>query len=307
MKKFLTIVFMGLSVYSFICLFHAVAYAQQHTGITVHPSSIQLDLATDKPQAVLTYINNTTEPVTLLFSTADVTDSGDSYSVSYLPQKDARNFTYGLSSWVSFSNDTLLLEPGEKGTETVFIDARQLTPGGHYGSILAQVQSTNSSAQVAIKSTLATLIFVRAHTGKEYEKGSISTFVPEQDFFDFPKNFLLRFTNSGDTYVTPYGSVIISDMWGNFVGKGVLNTGSLFVLPESLRRMEIPTQTFGGILWPGMYHATLSMHFGQTNQKLTSTTTFFSFGSLPILQILVVLLMLINAYLFLRKKHKSTQ
>src|SRR5579872_2084138 len=115
------------------------------------------------------------------------------------------------------------------------------------------------------------------------------------------KTFLIRFTNSGDTYLTPYGRVLVYGMWGNVVGQGILNSGSLFVLPESLRRMEIPMQARNSILLPGIYHATLMMHFGKTNQQLSSTTTFFSLGTLPVIWIVLFLCVIGIVYIYVRK------
>ncbi len=292
-------------VYLFIGLFLSRAYAQT-SGITVIPSIVQLDLATDKPKATIAYSNHTSQPVTLAFSTSNITGFEDSYSVTLLQPKNAQNYQYGLSSWIEFSNKSLVLDPGSTDSITIFIDKDKLSPGGHYGSVLAQIQQQNPSRSVTIKSVLATLVFVRTHTGKEYEKGSITTLAPEQNFWDFPQNFALRFTNSGDTYLIPYGRLNMYDIWGNAVGKGILNEGSLMILPQTLRRYEIPSQLFGSIVWPGIYHATLIMQFGKTNQTLTASTAFFSFGTLPILQIFLIILT-IFFIIYIRSRHSATK
>lgn len=293
-------------LYAFTESFLSPVYAQTN-GIEVSPSSVQLDFATDRPQTTLLYTNHTNQTVLLTFSASDVTELEDSYRVTFLEQKNAQNYKYGLSSWITFSNSSLLLNPGEKGSITIFIDKDKLSTGGHYGSILAHIQQAPGQGNVTINSVLATLIFVRTHTGKEYEKGQITTFAPEQNFFDFPQNLLLRFTNNGDTYVVPYGRALVYDMFGNTVAQGIVNTGSLLVLPESLRRLEIPLQPSTKILLPGMYHATISMHFGKTNQQLSSTVSFFSFGTLPVIQVLLgIILIAVAAYFFRRKQESHT-
>lgn len=293
------IVFVLLLMLPFICFSTVTKAHAQTTGITVHPSIVQLDLANDQPQTTLTYTNNTSQSILLTFSTSDVTELNDNYQLSFLDKKDAHNFKYGLSSWISFDSSSLLLNPHATGKLTVFITKDELSPGGHYGSILAEVQQANGSGNVSLKTIIATLIFVRANTGKEYEKANITTFAPEQTFFNFPQNFLLRFTNSGDTFLIPYGKVDIYDAFGQLIGRGTLNTGSLIVLPETLRRLEIPVSHFGGIVWPGMYHANLSLHFGKMNQQLTATTTFFTFGSFPI--IFIGILLIITTLLIVKK------
>ena len=298
MKKFLSAAFLAIVI---LLGMPVTKTRAQTTGITVHPSIVTLDMAVDQPQTTLSYTNNTSQTVLLNFSSSDVTELNENYQLSFLDKKDARNFKFGLSSWLDFSSSYLLLSPHTTEDLTIFIHKDELSPGGHYGSVLAEVQEPNSSGNVSLKTVIATLIFVRASTGKEYEKGNITTFAPEQTFFSFPTNFLLRFTNTGDTFLTPYGQVMLYDSFGQHIGKGILNTGSLIVLPESLRRLEIPINTFGNIVWPGIYHANLSMHFGKTNQPLHASTTFFTFGSLPAQLILGTILVVIVIGVIMKK------
>jgi hypothetical protein len=292
------------------CLFlplSKVAYAQQPKGITVVPSIAHIDLATDPPQYELTYINNTTADITLNLSVQDFTELEDSYKLDFLSPQDAANYKYSLSSWISFENPQLQLSPGEKKSVKVFIDKTRITKGGHYASILAEIGGNANGKDINIRGILSSLLFVRASTGQEIEDARISDFVPLRDGIDYPDTYMLRFENNGNVYVTPYGLIQVYDPLGNLVGKGVLNENSLDALPESIRRYDTNVTNYQPVLLPGFYTAKIQIHYGKSNQKLSTTVRFFSQGrfNFPKIVLGVVIILLIGLYLRKRRKQKS--
>src|ERR1035437_4872725 len=146
---------------------HAQTKAQEQKGITVSPSIAHIDLATDPAEYTLTYTNTTGTDINLLLSVQDLSEFEGTYQINFLNQKDAANYKYSLSSWISFENKNIELNPGEKKTVKVFIDKNRITKGGHYASILAQIQQPQSKTVINILPTLSSLLFVRASTGKE--------------------------------------------------------------------------------------------------------------------------------------------
>jgi hypothetical protein len=274
----------------------------QTTGITVTPSIAHLDLATDAPEYELTYANNTKSEINLVLSVQDFTELEDSYKIDFLTGKDSANYKYSLSSWISFENKNLDLAPGEKKSVKVFIDKNRITKGGHYASILAEIQAPENQQQVNIKAVLSSLLFVRASTGKEIEEGKIDTFEPLRDGIDYPDTYILRFKNSGNVHVIPYGLIQVFDPLGNLVTKGALNDNSLDALPESIRRYDTNVTTYQKILLPGIYTAKIDLHFGKTNQKLSMTIKFFSQGMFNFIKIGLALVIILLVLLYLRKR-----
>ena len=179
LKKLLICLFAYLLIFVFVA--HSVK-AQDKGGITVSPSVAHIDLATDPAEYQLTYINNTNTEINLLLSVADFTELEDSYKINFLDGKDAANYKYSLSSWISFENKTIQLSPNEKKSVKIFIDKERITKGGHYASILAEIVQPEIKNQVNIKAILSSLLFVRASTGKEIETGKISSFKPLKDW-----------------------------------------------------------------------------------------------------------------------------
>lgn len=279
-------IFAYFVAYLLICLFAYFtvrpAFAAGNNLISVTPQIVHLDLISDPPEAEYLYVNNTSYPVELSFSMQDIKELSESGIPGFVDQKDAANYKYGLSSWVTFDKQDLILNPGEKGTIKVLIDKAKLTQGGHYASILAEVKQKDEGKAVKIKAVLASLLFVRASTGYEREEAKISYFGVLQDFWQFPEKFLMRFQNTGNVDLIPYGTLEINDMYGKQASRGIVNEGSLITLPESIRRYDIPVHKLVDFLPLGFYKATLSVHFGNSNQTAISTTSFFSEGDVDL-------------------------
>ncbi len=293
--------------FAFLLLNFSSAQAQTpQKGITVSPSIAHLDLATDPAEYELSYVNNTTSEITLLLSVQDFTELEESYKFSFLEGKDAKNYKYSLSSWISFENRTIQLSKGEKKSVKIFIDSQRITKGGHYASILAEIVQPETKEQVNVKAILSSLLFVRASTGQEIEEGKISSFKPLRDGIEYSDAYILRFENSGNVHVIPYGLIQVFDPLGNLAAKGILNEGSLDALPESIRRYDTKVTTYQKVLVPGIYTAKINIHFGKTNQKLTTTVRFFSQGMFNFVKIGLGLVLIIILILFLRhqKKHR---
>lgn len=296
-----------LSVFLFLFspITHKSLADTQKSAITVAPSIIRLDLQSDKPQSTLIYTNNTKQNIELSFSASDFKELEEGYKVSYLESKDAKNYKYALSFWIDFDKKNLSLGPGQKGEVTVLINNKALTPGGHYGTILAEITEKNpTSDNVAIQGILSSLLFVRTNTGREIERAKIQSFEPIRSLWNFPEKYSFWFQNSGDTDLTPYGLVQIKDPFGRTVAQGIINDGSLITLPESIRRYDIPLIKKAGFLIPGIYQTELNIHFGKTNQKIKTRSIFFSQGSLPIIPILVIAI-IAGIWLYRKKKSKE--
>ena len=266
---------------------------------------MHIDLSKDPAEYELTYINNATYPVSLTLSVQDFSQLNDTYQIEYLSAKDAANYKYSLSSWISFENSNLELGPGEQKTVKVFIDKDRITKGGHYAAILAEIGSPDNKQGSNVRAILASLLFVRANTGHEVEDGKVVTFEPSRDWFDFPDSFIVRFQNNGNVYVVPYGLVQIYDPLGNPVAQGMFNISSLDALPESIRRYDISIEPVQKVLLPGFYTARVNLHYGNSDKKTSAMVKFFSQGSFDFVKIGVGLVIAVLIALYLRKKLKQ--
>ena len=295
-------IFIGLALFF---IFSSYSFAQKVQGITVVPSIAHLDLATDLPEYEITYINNTKNDINLLLRVQDFTALEDSYKMSFLEGKDALNYKYSLSSWISFENKNIQLSPNEKKSVKIFIDKNRITKGGHYASILAEISQENQKNKINVKGILSSLLFVRASTGQETEEGKIVSLKPFTTGIEFPDSFSLRFQNSGNVFLIPYGLIQVYDPLGNLAAKGTFNENSLDALPESIRTYNTPVTSYQKILLPGIYTAKVDLHFGKTNQKTSLTIKFFSQGMFDFVKIGFIILVLLVILIYYKKRQNA--
>jgi hypothetical protein len=273
------------------------------SGISVSPSIIELDLQTQAPVATLTYTNNTREAVGISLSAQNFIGLSDTGQINYAGNT-LENYRYGLSAWIQLDTNAITLMPGESKTVQISIEKEALPQGTHFASILAAVQVRNTAKSVTIQPVLSSLLFVRADSLYNREEANIISFDPDRLFPYFPSDFTLRINNSGNIALTPYGLVMVKDIFGRTVARGVVNTGSLIALPESIRRFDIPVSVLTGYLLPGFYSADLTVEYGLGNRLLVQTVTFFSQGSIDWVKICAGLLALLLIY-YVYKKWKQ--
>jgi uncharacterized membrane protein len=273
----------------------------QQKAISVTPSILMLDLSLDEPEAEITYRNDTDFPVTLHFSAQDFTELSEGWKVNFIPEQDAKNYRYSLATWLRFGTEEITLEPGEEKAVKIFVNSRNLTPGGHYASVLAEMRQDTTSEQVQIKGILSTLVFVRTNTGKEIEDAAISEFKAISGLLAFPNKALFRLRNSGNVQLTPYGRVEIKDMRGKIVAYGIVNEDSLMTLPESIRRYDVALVKSQRFILPGIYTAELKTHVGKSKKELVAKTQFFTQGSVNIVGIGILVLVILGSYYAVRR------
>ncbi len=263
-------------------------------SVSVTPSIRQLDLKEDQPEYTISYKNNTAETVELNFNPTDFSELEDGWKIKFLEPKDANQYKYSLSSWIELNRKSLILEPGEKADLEVKVLADRLSPGGHYGSILAQI-STNDrqNKQISLKGTISSLLFVRTNTGREILSAEVFSLISKSNWWNFPELFSLKIRNTGNTQLSPFGNLTVTDPFNKIVAKSILNEGSYIILPETIRGFDLKLAPKTAFLWPGIYRVELSYHLGSDPNPKIYNSTFFSLGNLGPVLLGAILLILI--------------
>lgn len=269
--------------------------------ITVMPQLTQIDLNTDSPTAKIQYTNNTGTTIELALSVENVTELEDRNPVGILDPKDSQNYKYSLSSWVDLSTQTLILNPGESKEITVNVNKEKLSPGGHYGSILAEIEELSDNKKIKVTGVLASLLFVRASTGNEIEEAKLPFFGLSEGSISFPDAFIMRFQNTGNVDLTPYGLLEIKDLKGKTVAKGIVNEDSLITLPEAIRTYTIPVNLLQKIILPGKYTALLSIHYGKSHKTIASHMSFWTLGTFSLSDFAAFFVVFAGAFLIVKK------
>ena len=299
-----------LFAYLLLCLFAylyfaPVILAEGTNLVTVSPQLVQLDLSSDPSEAQYSYTNDTDQTIELALTIQDVKELEDRGIPGLLDPNESKSYKYGLSSWATFSNNDLVIAPGETKTVTVYIDKDRLTIGGHYASVLAEIRQIDTKKTVKLRAILASHLFVRTGTGNEREEAKIVGFDALSEWLQFPSGFQFRLHNLGNVDVTPYGLITIFDSFGHKVTQSAVNEDSLITLPDSIRKYTVPISSKHQNLIPGIYKAHIAIHYGKKNLKQKKEVTFFTLGSLNGAGIGAIILIIITFIVMIKLKKKQ--
>ncbi len=152
---------------------------------------------------------------------------------------------YTLKDNISFPDNTFTLKLGERAQIPVSITMPEdAEPGGYYGSVLVTTiqddgEKNDGSASSPIVARIGTLFFITVPGN--FEKGGavvdFSTIPKKSLFTSGPLNLGILFENTGSLHLNPYGSVTVTNLFGEEVG--FLEVEPWFVLPKSLRLREM--------------------------------------------------------------------
>lgn len=193
---------------------------------------------------------------------------------------------YSLKNWISLSKDFSI-----KSKETKTIDfpikvPKDAEPGGHYAVIRFTGSAVaDDGSNVALSASIGSLVMLKV-SGETKEKASIASFYAahgnfaQSSFFETPPvSFVERLKNEGNVHVKPTGTVQVKDMFGNVVSTMRVNgdpsdtkNQPRSVLPQSIRRFD---QTLKDKPMLGKYTATVSVTYGESQQKLEQTIEFW--------------------------------
>lgn len=238
--------------------------------------------------------NKSADSLNIKVRVEDFTATGETGQVALI-EKGPQS----LTSWATLSPETFSLKPGEEKEVAAKINIPKEAAGGHYGSFVFSIGGGGQAAPgtASVAQELASLFLIRI-SGPVNEKLSISEFSAPA-FLEFgPVPFSLKFTNSGNVHVKPFGLINITDVFGRVV-KDVVVRGETNIFPGGSR---VVTVSFDEKWLFGPYKAQAVLNFGSKNESLLATTTFFVF---PVRLAAAALLVLFVLYISRRRLGKA--
>lgn len=221
---------------------------------------------------------------------------------------DVANTAYSLRQWIASPPPFKI---GAHETRTVDFPITippNAEPGGHY-AVIRFTGSTPAMEEsgVALTASIGSLVLLQV-SGQTSEKASVAEFfsaksskggqLESQSFFQTgPLTFVERIRNDGNVHLKPTGTIEVKNMLGRTVQTLRVNgdptdpnNAPRSILPESIRRFEQPLPKKWLI---GRYSATIKLSYGQGQQPLEQTITFWVIPFQLLIIGLVVLLLVI--------------
>ena len=250
----------------------AQAQTAPQTGLAVSPPTFELSANPgDTLKNSIRVDNLTDEPLELTAIKRNFTAMGEEGGIDLSEQEG----NYSLANWIEVTPSTFTLPARESKVFDYTIKVPAMAePGSRFGSIMFKTAAKplNDQNGVAVAQEIGALVFVKV-AGEVKEKASIVDFAPQFNINENgPVGFDIRIKNDGNVQFKPTGTITISNFFGQKVATIPINAEN--VLPEATRKMGASWDNF----WLfGKYEATVSIVYGNDNQILTATTTFWGF------------------------------
>lgn len=224
----------------------------------------------------------------------------------------------GLPSWIALGENALSLAPGESKKVSLKISVPAEVAGGSYYAAVFWGTSPpeNVSSGAAVGARLGCLIFLNVD-GAVVQNLEIKNFrTAEKINISLPAIFETTIKNSGNTYLSPKGEIVIKTWTGGQVASLPWNEAGLRVLPGAERTIQTNWGEHG--MWPelklgiwGLYRASIHISYGIPAREIGEMASFWilPWPSLGIFLSAAVLIILIIRFVLQRynrwiiKKH----
>lgn len=216
-----------------------VMSGKQAYALTLSPT--RLDVSGDPGQTLagqLEVYNEQDREMTFYVSAQNFEAQGETGSPYFLPETDK-----GLASWINTA-DSIVVGPKERIKFPYEISIPQDTEaGGYFAAIFFATTPTTpeEGGQVTIGSKVGTLVFLNVSGDAPEGAGIIEFGAKDGKVFSYlPVTLFYRFSNDGARKVMPLGAIEVKNMLGNKTANLDANVSQGNVLPNSVRRFEIP-------------------------------------------------------------------
>jgi len=304
MKKISIFTITLILISAFCFLSPSKTSAQTGEGLTVSPPIQEIKLDPGKSYNETIKLNNPTQNIVTVYPVArNFTSSGETgVPAIENPNQDA---TYGLATWITFSQSKLALTPQQEIEFTYTITVPQnAEPGGHYASVLftsIPPSPDKNSTQVSLNSMVGSLILGTV-SGNIIEKGNVVEFDSGSHFYlKPPVNITLRIGNNGNVHFAPQGEIKINN-FGKNVSVQDINPQKGNILPNSIRNFQ--NLKYSGKWYSfGKFDVMLAASYGINNQQLSGIYSFYiiPWWFIAIIAVIIILIILI----IWRKKSKK--
>lgn len=283
----------------------STAYAQS-VSIGVSPPLLRIKA---NPQAEVTapiaVINNSDKKlildVTLKAFQGSPKNNG---TVSFYPSQEVPKDQADFLHTVSIEEDespvkSITLYPKESKKLALTFTAPRSTHDYYFSVVFSNHVSTEKVDDTVsrISSGVATNVLVSIGEAQD-SQGIITEFKAPGVTFNGPTPLNLTVINTGDSYTTVSGNILIYDIFGNKAGQIPLRTTT--ILANETRRMspELPQPGTDGIQWDekfllGVYTARAVVSFDKTNSE-TTTTHFIGIPLILLLGVSIILIVILG-------------
>lgn len=276
-----------LCVLAYPALTHAAVNSTKTTGtgnsLKISPLRTDLTLKPGQSRAVPIYIENLeAKPVALKPIENDfIAGKNELGEPAIILDEDEFAPTHSLKRFME-PLGVITVQPGERKEVKVTITVPQTAAaGGYFGALRFAPVSITGVESVNVSGSVASLIVLTV-PGNLTESLQLREFSLLQDGkavsrLSSPKDVsvLLRMENKGNVQLAPYGNISVTKSGQStpIYSANINDTKPAgLVLPDSIRRFEIPVQKLGTF---GKYTVHVVLGYGSSNETIELTKSFW--------------------------------
>jgi hypothetical protein len=303
LKSFRQLLLLGLTTVFTLSVLTSLAAAQSNSpgsGLSISPLHNQLTLDPGQSTTIKLNIKNITQNQVLAKSYInDFTADNDSGKPVIITDPN-KQLPTSIKKFVKVSDVPLAV--GEKKEVTIPINIPSgATPGAYYGVVRYQAIPAGANApgagQVSLSASVGALVLiqVKGNLTEKAQLGALRVYSGNKSgtfFFQKPEEIGVQVNNLGNSFVQPFGKVVITNSSGKQIYSYELNNVNprANVLPGSRRTFKDPLKNVNK---PGRYKVTASISFGNGSNVLVSQKTFWYLTGWMVALVLLVLAALI--------------
>ena len=284
--------------------------------VTLSPTSKEIVLSSGLlvAKSEVTIANNTSQNLVADLQLVDLGSLDQSFGLSF-SEGGLSSTQYPLAKWMSLpAGNKVSIAPGQKVNVALNIDNKEdLSPGGHYGAVIASFVSGNSGLdnnKVALNQQLVSYFFVKKLGGEKYGL-ELKSFTADKNN-GLPSTVSLKFASTGNVHVVPRGFIRVTDDKNREVAKGIINPESTLILPSVEREFKTTITAVDQSLLKGNGRYKITAYYrhdDQTNFDTASIevgkrsyTKIILIFTLIIAGLAIILFMLRKKKIFVRRK-----
>jgi hypothetical protein len=276
--------------------------------MAISPFYQNVSIAQNQSSALynLTLSNTGSVAQTFKLTTQDFGSLNQSAGVAFLNSSSSYAKQYGLAAWMQLDQNVVTIPGGSSVQVTVKINnSSSLTPGGHYGAVLATAQSAPvdkpTQPRVGVLAVLSSLILLVKGGGPPPNLDLKSQTVYGRGL-GLPSQVDQQFLNLGDVHVVPRGVVQVLDPAGHLVERGALNVNSGIILPSTYRDYSTPLVKLASAWLPGNYTVVTKYRYDGTTATKTFSSQFWYFSAFQLWALLTILMTAVAAMILWWRK-----
>ena len=237
---------------------------QQMPAIVVTPAfqEVTLEASQSGQTTTITVFNQTNQSQEFEIFAVSV-NQVDAEGRAVLSDRPLNPLENAAPGFIRLAESVVSIQPQQQAVIPVVItNSVDMSPGGHYVSLLIKNKLGSIASQSAVPSVLpaiSSFLLIRKLGGEQYNLSLRSVSLERQSFWtSLPETAYLTFENQGNIHTTPRGIIAITDVFGRVTVEGTVNEGSQIVLPRSQRTQSVPLRQIRPSLPIMMYKMTVS-------------------------------------------------